>query len=51
MHGSVVKIETIPAGNGALYPALANARSACAIRDKPAGVVTDMAHPELASFL
>ena len=45
MRGSVVKIETVPAGTGAVYPALANARSRCASRDKPAGVVTDLAQP------
>jgi hypothetical protein len=47
MRGSVVKIQTVPAGagTGAVYAALANARSVCAKRDKPAGVVTDLAQP------
>jgi hypothetical protein len=47
MRGSVVKIETVPEDTGAVYPALDNARSACANRDKPAGVVTDLAHPRM----
>lgn len=47
MRGSVVKIETVSAGTGAVYAALVNARSACAIRDTPAGVVIDLAQPRM----
>jgi hypothetical protein len=45
MRGSVVKIETVPAVTGAVLPRPSQCRSACAIRDKPAGVVTDLAQP------
>jgi hypothetical protein len=45
MRGSVVKIQTVPAGTGAVYSALASARLGCANRDKAAGVVTDLAQP------
>jgi hypothetical protein len=45
MRGSVVKIEMLPAGTGAVFPALVDADQQPPNRDKAVGVVTDLAHP------